>query len=162
MPRSCTVCTHDEHHAINVELVHRVSYRNIAERYGVSKASLSRHSGDHIPELLIQAYEAIERDDAEGLAGELTQVKGDVHRLKEKAEKEGDLRTALLGCDKALKALELQAKVEQLIQTAPTFNILVAPEWLSLRTKLLYALDAYPQARGSVLRALEGAGDGRA
>jgi hypothetical protein len=57
MPRSCMVCAHDEHHAINVELVHRVPYRNIAERFGVSKAALSRHSQDHIPELLLNAYD---------------------------------------------------------------------------------------------------------
>ena len=98
----------------------------------------------------------------EDLAGELVRVKEDVHRLKEKAEEDGDLRTALRGCDKALKALELQAKVEQLIQTPPTVNILMIPEWVSLRTRLIYALDAYPEARGSVLRALEGGGNGTA
>ena len=161
MPRICTVCAHDEHHAINVDLLDRVPYRHIATRYSVSTGALQRHSREHIPELLRKAYEAIQRDDSEDLAGELAKVKADVHRLKERAEEEGDLRTALLGCDKALKALELQAKVEQLIQTQPTLNILVAPEWVALRTKLLYALDAYPDARGSVLRALEGAGDGR-
>jgi hypothetical protein len=160
--RRCSVCEHDEHHAINVELLHRVPYRNIAEQYGLSKPALSRHSGDHIPELLLKTYETIERDDAEGLATELAQVKADVHRLKEKAEEEGDLRTALLGCDKALKALELQAKVEQLIQTAPTLNILVAPEWLELRALIVGALEPHPQARGAVLRALESAGNGRA
>ena len=96
------------------------------------------------------------------LVGELVRVKEDVHRLKEKAEEDGDLRTALRGCDKALKALELQAKVEQLIQTPPTVNILMIPEWVSLCTRLIYALDAYPEARGSVLRALEGGGNGTA
>ena len=161
MGRTCTVCTHDEHHAVNVDLLERVPYRHIAARYSVSTGALQRHSKEHIPELLLNAYEATQRDDAEDLAGELAKVKADVHRLKERAEEEGDLRTALLGCDKALKALELQAKVEQLIQTVPSVNILVAPEWVALRTKLLYALDAYPEARGSVLRALEGAGDGR-
>jgi hypothetical protein len=161
MPRTCTVCSHDLHHEINVALVHREPFRHIASRYDLSTGALQRHSRDHIPELLLEAREAIERDDAEDLAGELVRVKEDVHRLKEKAEEDGDLRTALLGCDKALKALELQAKVEQLIQTAPTVNILVAPEWIELRTTLLYALDAYPEARGSVLRALEEADNGR-
>jgi hypothetical protein len=111
--------------------------------------------------LLLEACGAVERGDAEDLAGELARVKEDVHRLKTKAEEDGDLRTALLGCDKALKALELQAKVEQLIQTAPQINILMTSEWVSLRTRLIYALDAYPEARGSVLRALEEAGNGR-
>jgi hypothetical protein len=161
MPRTCTVCTHEEVHAINLALLERVPYRHIAERYGVSTGALQRHGREHIPELLLKAYEAIERDDADGLAEELVRVKADVHRLKTKAEEEGDLRTALLGCDKALKALELQARVEQLIQTAPTVNVLVTPEWLSLRTRLLYALDAYPEARGSVLRALDSGGNGR-
>src|SRR5829696_9678194 len=133
MPRRCSVCEHDEHHAINVELLHRVPYRNIAEQYSLSKPALSRHSGDHIPELLLKAYEAIERDDAEDLAGELTRVKDDVQRLKDKAEEEGDIRTALLGCDKALKALELQAKVEQIIASQPTVNITVSPEWLEVK-----------------------------
>jgi hypothetical protein len=96
------------------------------------------------------------------LADELVRVKEGVHRLKEKVEEDGDLRTALLGCDKALKALELQAKVEQLIQSPPTVNILMTPEWVSLRTRLIYALDAYPEARGSVIRALEGGGNGTA
>ena len=160
MPRTCTVCTHDEHHAVNVDLLGRVPDRRLATRYGLSEAAVRRHSQEHIPQLLLKTYEAIQRDDAEDLAGELAKVKTDVHRLKEKAEEEGDLRTALLGCDKALKALELQAKVEQLIQTAPTVNILVAPEWVALRTKLLYALDAYPDARRSVLRALEEGGSG--
>src|SRR5918999_51038 len=154
MPRVCTICSHELHHEINVALVHREPFRHIASRYDVSTGALQRHGREHLPELLLKAYEAIERDDAEDLAGELVSVKEDVHRLKEKAEEDGDLRTALLGCDKALKALELQAKVEQLIQTAPTVNVLVAPEWIELRTRPLYALDAYPDARGAVLRAL--------
>ena len=162
MPRVCTICSHELHHEINVALVHREPFRHIASRYDVSTGALQRHGREHLPELLLKACEAIDRDDAEDLAGELVSVKEDVHRLKEKAEEDGDLRTALLGCDKALKALELQAKVEQLIQTAPTVNVLVAPEWIELRTRLLYALDAYPDARGAVLRALEAGSNGNA
>ena len=157
MPRECSICSHDEHHAINVDLLHRVSYRNITERYSVSKAALSRHSQEHIPELLLKAYEAIERDDAEDLADELVKVKADVHRLKERAEEEGDIRTALLGCDKALKALELQAKVEQLIQTAPTVNIALVehPDYKRLEDVLTGALEPYPAARYAVAGALK-------
>ncbi len=161
MPRVCTICSHELQHEINVALVHREPFRHIAARYDVSTGALQRHSRDHIPQLLLEAYEAVVGDDADNLAGELARVKADVQRLKTKAEEDGDLRTALLGCDKALKALELQAKVEQLIQTAPQINILMTPEWVSLRSRLLYALDAHPEARGSVLRALEEADNGR-
>ena len=161
MARACTVCSHPDAVLINEALViEGQSKRAIANRYELYASAVQRHK-QHIPQLLLEAYEYLRQTDAEDLAGELTKVKQDVHRLKEKAEEDGDLRTALLGCDKALKALELQAKVEQLIQTAPTVNVLVSPQWVSLRSRLIYALDAYPEARGSVLRALEEGANGR-
>jgi hypothetical protein len=158
--RACTICSHEERHQINVALVHREPYRHIASRHTVSTGALQRHSREHLPALLVKAYEAIERDDAEDLAGEVNKIKEDVHRLKEKAEDEGDLRAALLGCDKALKALELQAKIEQLIQTAPTLNIHLNTEWIDLRTAILRALAPHPEARDSFLKALKSVSDG--
>ena len=160
MGRTCTICSHEERHQINVALVHREPYRHIAARHGVSTGALQRHSREHLPALLVKAYEAIERDDAEDLAGEVNKIKEDVHRLKAKAEDEGDLRAALLGCDKALKALELRAKIEQLIQTAPTFNIHLNTEWIDLRTAILRALAPHPEARDSFLKALKSVSDG--
>ena len=110
MPRECSVCSHPEAFAINEVLVlQKASNRRIAPQYGLSEKAIRRHR-EHIPQLLVKAAEAMELDDAEHLAAELNKLKQDVHRLKDRAEGEGDLRTALLGCDKALKALELQAK----------------------------------------------------
>jgi hypothetical protein len=158
--RTCTICSHDERHQINVALVHREPYRHIASRHDISTGALQRHSREHLPALLVKAYEAVERDNAEDLAGEVTKVKEDVHRLKEKAEEVGDIRAALLGCDKALKALELQAKVEQLIQTTPIFNIHLTTEWIELRTAILQALGPHPEARESFLKALTSVSNG--
>ena len=144
-----------------MDLLNRVPYRRIAAQYDLSEAAVRRHSRDHIPELLLKAYEAIERDDAEDLAGELVRVKTDVHRLRAKAEEEGDLRTALLGCDKALKALELQAKVEQLIQTQPTVNIALVehPDYKRLEDIIARALGPYDAARYAVADALRELGE---
>lgn len=160
MSRRCTICDHDECHQIDVALVHREPWRHIASRFSVSTGSLQRHSKEHLPELLVKAYEAIERDNAEDLGAELFRVKADVQRLREKAEDEGDLRTALLGCDKALKALELQAKVEQLIQTQPTNYVFVSP---AATEAIVSALRPYPEAGYAVsdaLRELEANGYG--
>jgi hypothetical protein len=140
--------------AINEALVvERRSYRDITRQFGVDKSALSRHR-EHIPELLVKAREALEIEHAEDLATQLNGVKADVHRLKDKAERDGDIRTALSACDKALKALELQAKVEQLIATSPTINVLVTPEWIDLRTRIVRALEHHPEAREDVVRAL--------
>jgi hypothetical protein len=155
MTRVCTVCLSDERHPINVALVSREPYRNIANRYNVSVSALKRHSQEHIPELLVKARDAVEAHEAGDLLAELNGVKEDVARLKTRAEDEGDLRTALAGCDKALKALELQAKVSQIIKDAPVINLNLSPEWLEIRGLILWALEPHQEARESVLRALE-------
>jgi hypothetical protein len=46
--------------------------------------------------------------------------------------------------------LELLAKLTQQLDTRPTLNLLVAPEWLTVRAVLLEALAAYPEARAAV------------
>src|ERR671911_251508 len=157
MPRTCTVCTHDQSHSINEDLVRRVSYRDITGRYGVSKSAAQRHAQEHIPRLLVEAYESLERGDAEDLARELAKEKRDVQRLKHKAEADDDIRTALLACDKALKALELQAKVEQLIQTEPQVNIALVehPSYQKLEEVLFRALERHHEARWAVADALK-------
>ena len=157
MPRTCTICTHDSRSAIDKALVRREPYRNIAKRFSVSQAALSRHLNDHLVPILAKATEAEEISEADRLRTELEGVKDDVERLKEKAEEDDDYRTALLGCDKALKALELQAKVLQVVKDSPTVNLYLSPEWLTLRTVIVAAIEPHPGARESVLRALEDA-----
>ncbi len=163
MPRTCTVCSHPDRAEIETALVaSETSFRDIARRFSVSKDAVTRHRAEHLPEKLAKAAEADELADADQLKAELETVKADVHRLKGKAEKEGDYRTALTGCDRALKALELQAKLLQLIGDASQVNLYLSPEWLELRAVVVGALEPHPAARESVLRALEGVGNGGA
>ena len=159
MPRECSVCSHPEAFAINEALIlQKASNRRIAPQYGLSEKAIRRHR-EHIPQLLVKAAEAMELDDAEHLAAELNKLKQDVHRLKDKAEDEGDLRTALLGCDKALKALELQAKVDQLIQAEGSTTVNIAliehPDYQRLSETIYDALLDYPEARWAVADALK-------
>jgi len=71
-----------------------------------------------------------------------------------KAEQAGDLRTALQGVREAKGCLELLARLQGELQEQATVNILINPQWLSLRTVILEALDRYPEARQAVARAL--------
>lgn len=48
MPMPCTVCNHDELVAINLDIVQKVSHRDIAAHYGVSASSVQRHSVSHL------------------------------------------------------------------------------------------------------------------
>src|SRR5215217_4057626 len=153
MPRTCTICAHDEAHSINVALIQREPYRHIASRFGLTTAALQRHSREHIPQLLVKARQGVEVSDAERLAAELAGEKAHIRRLRDKAEEEGDLRTALAGCDKALKALDLEARIVQVIQSSPTVNVLVSLEWITLRTAIVKALEPYEDARATVIAA---------
>jgi hypothetical protein len=80
--------------------------------------------------------------------------------ILERAEKAGDLRTALAAISQARGNLELLGKLAGEIDERPVVNLNVSPEWLELRAVMVGALEPYSEARGAVLSALEGAGNG--
>ncbi len=161
MPRKCKICHHEERAAIERDILNGDPGRVVANRYeSLSQAAVQRHMENHMAKALAKTREVTELSDADRLRNELEEVKEDVRRLKAKAEAEGDIKTALLGCDKALKALDLEARVAQIIKEAPTINVLISPEWLELRTVIVQALTSHPEASRDVLRALEGVDDG--
>ncbi len=162
MPRTCTVCTHDEAHAINVALVHRDAYRHIASLYEVSTGALQRHARDHLPELLARAKDAVEVADADSLLDRVEGLYRRTEAILEAAETAREWGTALQAIRECRGNLELLGWVTKELQDAPTFNLYLTPEWLELRTVVVAALEAHPDARGSVLRALEGGVGGRA
>jgi hypothetical protein len=123
VPRACTVCSHDEAHVINVELVSRVPYRDIAGRFDVSKSALKRHSEEHIPQLLVQAKQAIEAADADDLVRQVKGLQAKTIRLLYQAEREGELRTALAAIREVRGNVELLAKLRQIIDERPQVNL---------------------------------------
>jgi hypothetical protein len=152
--RTCTICGHERRSEIDRALVGSESFRNIAKRFSVSTSALHRHRNEHIPGRLLKAKDAEELTQADALRAELEYVKSDAERLKTKAEQDGDYKTALSACDRALKALELQAKLAQLINDAPQINLRLSAEWLELRGTIVTSLEPFPEARGAVLSAL--------
>jgi hypothetical protein len=160
--RTCTVCTHGEHHAINVELVSRESYRQIAQRYGVSNYALKRHSEQHLPQLLLKARDSVERADAEDLLRRVHGFLEDAERIMAKAEEDEQYGVALLAIKRKIESTELEAKLEKLIASAPQVNIALVshPDWPRFEDTLVGALDPYPAAKYAVaeaIRELDGA-----
>jgi amidase len=70
------------------------------------------------------------------------------------ARSAGDLRTALADVREARACVELLAEMSQQLDRRPTLNLLVAPEWLAMRSTLLDALRPYPEARSAVAASL--------
>lgn len=154
MPRPCSICVHDKRNAINAALIAGEPFRLIAERYGTSAAALTRHKAEHLPAKLAKAHEAKEAVAGSTLLAQLEALRNKSMKILLAAESAGDLRTALMGIREARACIELLAEMEGELNRTPVVNILVAPEWLQLRTVILHTLAPYPDARAALARTL--------
>jgi transposase-like protein len=160
MPRRCTVCDHPERNGIDQALVTGASYRSVAKRFGLSESAVYRHKTEHLPAHLLKAKEVEEAARADDLLDQVRNLQAHALDILERAEKAGDLRTALAAISQARGNLELLGKLAGELDERPVVNLNVSPEWLELRAVMVGALEPYSEARGAVLSALEGAGNG--
>jgi hypothetical protein len=160
MPRRCTVCDHPERHSIDEALVTGALYRSVAKRFERSESAVYRHKTEHLPAHLLKAKEVEEAARADDLLDQVRNLQAHALDILERAEKAGDLRTALAAISQARGNLELLGKLAGEIDERPVVNLNVSPEWLELRGVIVGALEPYSEARGAVLSALEGAGNG--
>jgi hypothetical protein len=160
MPRRCTVCDHPERHSIDEALVTGAPYRSVAKRVERSESAVYRHKTEHLPAHLLKAKEVEEAARADDLLDQVRNLQAHALDILERAEKAGDLRTALAAISQARGNLELLGKLAGELDERPVVNLNVSPEWLELRGVIVGALEPYSEARGAVLSALEGAGNG--
>jgi len=156
MPRVCTICTHPEREAINAALVASIAYRTIADRYGLSHQALMRHKVDHLPVIMVKSEEAREVAHADTLLDQVKDLRSTAISILGKAEKAGDLKTALMGVREARACIELLAEMEGEINRRPVFNLYLSQEWIEVRAVLLHALSDFPEARAAAALALRG------
>ena len=87
MPRTCTICRHDQRADIDKTLVTRTPFRDIARQHSVSKDALLRHHDDHLPASLVRAQRAREATQADELLAQVCD-------LRDRAERAIDLMCA--------------------------------------------------------------------
>jgi transposase-like protein len=160
MPRRCTVCDHLEQQSIDEALVSGAPYRSVAKRFGLSESAVYRHKSEHLPARLLKARKVEEAASADDLLDQVRYLQSHALDILERAEKAGDLRTALAAISQARGNLELLGKLAGELDERPVVNLTVSPEWLELRAVIVGALEPHPAAHGAVLTALEGAGNG--
>jgi hypothetical protein len=103
------------------------------------------------------AEEVAEADD---LLGQVQDLQARTLAILEAAEGSNQHRTALSAIREARSNLELLAKLLGELDERPVVNLNVSPEWLELRAVIVGALEPYHEARGAVLRAIEGGRSG--
>jgi hypothetical protein len=162
LPRTCTVCSHPAREAIDEALVEGVAFPALAAKHGVSKDALSRHKVKHLPAKLVMAQAAEEVAQVDSLLEQVRDLQARAHRILDKAERAGDLRTALDAIREARGNLELLAGLLGELNEQPVVNLNLSPEWLELRAVIVTALEPHPEAKEGVLRAIRSAGNGEA
>jgi len=167
MTRTCTVCNHKDIEEINRRLINKESYRDIAGQYKLSKSAVERHfNGNpsknepgHIPELLSKSNDIKEIVTADSLLKKVKDEEDFVREMRVLAASEGDIKVALSAVDRALKCIELYARVLGIIKDQPQItlqqiSIYQSPEWLDVGDVLDKVLSPYPDLKIEVAERL--------
>src|SRR3990167_1201783 len=134
MGRSCSICTRRDACTINALLVEGRSARSVALEMGLSEDAVQRHAQKHRITPLPSAVSIVDPLD------ELVNA----------------LRDHALAGNPAIihqYRLALAAQSEAKHAAPPTRDLATEPEWIALRSKLLKALEPYPEARIAVAEA---------
>jgi hypothetical protein len=126
VPRTCTVCGHEDRHEIDAALVAREPFRRIAARYRISASSLRRHeAAGHVAAAVVACAEARDRVQGADLFAQAEELHARALSLLAKAETAGDLRTAVTAIHAARGCLELNAKMRS---TVAALSLAVVPD----------------------------------
>jgi hypothetical protein len=115
MSRACSVCSHPDHLDIDAALLgagtERLSGRAVAQRWGLSRASVQRHAQAHIAPVLRAVTEQAGTLHAESMLQQLAGAYERIVRLADRAEAAGDLRTAVSAVREIRGTVETFARV---------------------------------------------------
>lgn len=154
MPRTCSICSHEQRAEIDAELIAETPLRNIAERFGTSSTTLHRHRQEHLPSKMVKAKEAEEEVEATDLLSRLRALNEETRDVLRAAKKSDAHGLRLQAIQRLERQLELEARLLGELIDQQTVNVILSPEWLVVRTALLQALSGYPEARQAVSGAL--------
>ena len=111
MARTCTICHHENKHAINKAIINGQSYRDIAHRFSVSRASIQRHAKNHLPEFLLHSKKANEIRDADSIIKSIIQLEASSKRIQKSAENENDFKSALMAIREQSRLIQFRARL---------------------------------------------------
>jgi hypothetical protein len=162
--RVCTVCSHAKRFDIEELLATRqASYRNVAQRFGVSLDAVGRHvRSGHIGALLALAADAERAAQADTLLDRIEALHRRTLAILEAVEDTDEHRTALAAIREARANLELIGEVTKELDRAGTINWEINVEWQEVKALILTALGPHPAAREAVFHALTEAPNGNA
>ena len=103
---------------------------------------------------------AREAEDAlrgESLWDQIQWLRSKALNIAKKAEEMQDYRTALAGIRELTRIIELMAKLRGDLNNQPV-NVILSPQWIELRTRIVSTLEEFPEARARLAEVLGNAG----
>lgn len=164
----CQVCAHPDRASVELGLANKVPARVLAKRYGLHDDAVWRHGRHHMtPELHAHLMtrgrmqptdlENLRITESEGVLQHLVALRGRMYGWADIAEQQGDVKAAAAIAAQIVKNIEVTAKLLGDIKTGTTNitnNLLLTGEYHALRTAIMQALRAHPEARADVAAAL--------
>lgn len=158
--RPCTVCQHPCRDEIDKLLLPSdANFAAISRDFaGISEDALKRHKEGHIPKELLKSSDIQEIAKADLLLEQLKTAREKTLTLLDKAEAAADTRAygpPVAYLREIREQIKLLAELEGKLASQPQINIVLLPEWIELRTRIVNALRPYPQALEAVRDAIE-------
>ena len=140
--------------------------RAVAARFGLSSSAVDRHQQSHIAERVSKASDARARFDADRLVERLESMREQTESVLAAANKALEswdphsASVALRAIQRLEKQVELIARVVgQLSESGPTTNIIVSPEWVEMRSRIMALSRKHPGLRAELVDALSLGGE---
>jgi hypothetical protein len=111
MPRTCSVCGHDQRDVIERALVSGMSYRDIAGQFALSRNAVHRHATSHLPATVPEAQAASEVERATALSDRLEELYKRAERILTETEATGRHNVSLASIRELRGILEFAAKL---------------------------------------------------
>jgi len=150
MPRTCSVCVHEQRDAIDQALVNGEASTAVAARYftvsgqPLGRMAVQRHKDEHLPLRLVKAAEQEDVRAALDIVTQLKTINGASLQVLADARSANDGELALKAVDRVLRQIELQAKLLGELDDRPQVNLVLAPQWPRLVQGLRDVLAPHP------------------
>jgi hypothetical protein len=162
----CTVCQHRERAGVDLALARGVSVRALASRYKLHRDALYRHQKNHLPPQLRASLIAgpdlsidldkLRETESQSLLINLVALRGRLFLSLDIAEECRDGNMAARVANALHNNLEITGKLLGTLTSGHSnvTNILIAPQYVTMRVELVRALAPFPEARTAVAAVL--------
>lgn len=153
MGRSCTVCHHPDREEIDHALVGGRPMTTLAAEKDLSKDALRRHKDEHLPASIVAVKDREVETHGQSLLQEIEWLISHLKEMAKNAEENGKQHLEISVLREFRQALELRGKATgELKEThSHEVNLLVSPEWLSIRAAIMSALEPFPEPKQIVI-----------